>query len=79
MAKENNDIDRNVASVEVVEAIMQKLGTTSSIEELVKLYNMPELPETSGFRINDDELIKRGYAYYRSNRDRKTCTYKSLE
>lgn len=40
---------------------------------------MPELPETSGFRINDDELIKRGYAYYRSNRDRKTCTYKSLE
>jgi len=79
MAKENNDIDRTVASVEVVEAIMQKLGITSSIEELVKSYNMPELPETSGFRINDDELIKRGYAYYRSNRDRKTCTYKSLE
>ena len=78
MAKENNDIDRTVASVEVVEAIMQKLGITSSIEELVKSYNMPELPETSGFRINDDELIKRGYAYYRSNRD-KTCTYKSLE
>lgn len=79
MAKENNDIDLTVASVEVVEAIMQKLGITSSIEEHVKSYNMPELPETSGFRINDDELIKRGYAYYRSNRDRKTCTYKSLE
>ena len=79
MAKENNDIDRTVASVEVVEAIMQKLGITSSIEELVKSYNMPESPETSGFRINDDELIKRGYAYYKSNRDRTTCIYKSLE
>ena len=42
IAKENNDIDRTVASVEVVEAIMQKLGITSSIEELVKSYNMPE-------------------------------------
>lgn len=29
----------------------------------IRLYdNMPELPETSGFRINDDELIKREYA-----------------
>lgn len=79
MAKKNNDIDRTVASAEVVETIIQKLGITSSIEELVKSYNMPELPETSGFRINDDELIKRGYAYYRSNRDRRTYTHRSLE
>lgn len=79
MAKKNNDIDRTVVSVELVETIIQKLGISSSIEELVKSYNMPELPETSGFRINDDELIKRGYAYYRSNRDRTTYTYKNLE
>lgn len=40
MAKENNDIDRTVVSVELVETIMQKLGISSSIEELVKSYNM---------------------------------------
>ena len=79
MAREINDIDKTISTAELVVAIMHKLGITSTIEELVKSYNMPELPETSGFRINDDELIKRGYAYYRSNRDRKTCTYKSLE
>ena len=79
MAREINDIDKTISTAELVVAIMHKLGITSTIEELVKSYKMPELPETSGFRINDDELIKRGYAYYRSNRDRKTCTYKSLE
>ena len=40
MAKKNNDIDRTVASAEVVETIIQNLGITSSIEELVKSYNM---------------------------------------
>lgn len=40
MEKKNNDIDRTVVSAELVETIMQKLGITSSIEELVKSYNM---------------------------------------
>ena len=40
MAKKNNDIDRTVASAEVVEIIIQKLGITNSIEEFVKSYNM---------------------------------------
>ena len=39
MAKKNNDIDRTVVSVELVETIMQKLGISSSIEELVESYN----------------------------------------
>ena len=40
MSKKNNDIDSPVASVELVETIMHKLGITSSIEELVESYNM---------------------------------------
>jgi len=34
MAKENNDINKTIATVELAEAIMHKLGITRSIEEL---------------------------------------------
>jgi hypothetical protein len=40
MAKENNDINKTIATVELAEAIMHKLGITRSIEELVESYNM---------------------------------------
>ena len=40
MISEYNNIDSPVASAELVETIMHKLGITSSIEELVESYNM---------------------------------------
>ena len=40
MVRENNDIDKTIATAELVETIMHKLGITSTIEELLESYNM---------------------------------------
>ena len=40
MAREINDINKTVSTAELVETIMYKLGVTSTIEELLELYNM---------------------------------------
>lgn len=58
MAKENNDIDRTVVSVELVETIIQKLGISSSIEELVKSYNMTLPIGFPVFLLNTNPLFK---------------------
>lgn len=58
MAKKNNDIDRTVVSVELVETIMQKLGIPSSIEELVKSYNMTLPIGFPVFLLNIKPLFK---------------------
>ena len=58
MAKKNNDIDRTVASAEVVETIIQKLGITSSIEELVISYNMTSPIGFPVFLLNTKSLFK---------------------
>lgn len=58
MAKKNNDIDRTVVSVELVETIMQKLGISSSIEELIKSYNMTLPIGFPVFLLNTKSLFK---------------------
>lgn len=58
MAKKNNDIDRTVAFVELVETIMQKLGITNLIEELVKSYNMTLPIGFPVFLLNTKSLFK---------------------
>ena len=58
MAKKNNDIDRTVVSAELVETIMQKLGISSSIEELVKSYNMTLPIGFPVFLLNTKPLFK---------------------
>lgn len=58
MAKMNNNIDRTVVSAELVETIMQKLGITSSIEELVKSYNMTLPIGFPVFMLNTKPLFK---------------------
>lgn len=58
MEKENNDIDRTIASAELVETIMLKLGITSSIEELVKSYNMTLPIGFSVFLLKTKPLFK---------------------
>ena len=56
--KKNKDIDRTVVSVELVETIIQKLGITSSIEELVKSYNMTLPIGFPVFLLNTKPLFK---------------------
>ena len=58
MEKENNDIDRTVASAELVETIMHKLGITSSIEELVKSYSVTLPIGFPVFLLNTKPLFK---------------------
>lgn len=58
MAKKNNDIDRTVVSLELVETIMQKLGISSSIEELVKSYNLTLPIGFPVFLLNTKPLFK---------------------